>query len=447
MNKSIFSKIRSIFSQDVIHSAVNQMWRIISGPLTLLLIPLFLTPELQGFWYTFGSISALSIFADLGFTMIVSQFAAHEFAFLRFDDNFRVIGPEKYIENLSSLFRFILKWMLIVIIVVFPIVFFIGYILFVQKGDVDIWLVPWLFYTIGAGLAFFNGVIASFIQGCGQVANIQKIGFRVAVSTTLVIITGLILNIGLYALAISIIIANVIYFFFLFSKYHSAFVELLKTKKTKNTYGRDLLSLLWKYAISWSSGYFIVQIYTPFMFHFHGAVEAGKVGITMNLIISIFSISNTWFTANTPKMNMYVSKKKWSSLDIEYRKNLLLSIATFVVGIIVLFSIILILQAQWDSFSTLSSRFLGIIPLSILIICWFVQIIVNGMAVYLRAHKQEPYVVVSAVSGIFVLVTTYLSAKYMPSNYIFLGFALSFVFILPWSYYIYKNKKQEWHSE
>jgi len=48
----------------------NSLWRIVSGPVTLIFIPLFLTPEIQGYWYTFGSLAALSIFADLGFTTI-----------------------------------------------------------------------------------------------------------------------------------------------------------------------------------------------------------------------------------------------------------------------------------------------------------------------------------------------------------------------------------------
>ena len=85
----------------------------------LVFVPLFVTPEIQGFWYTFGSISALSIFADLGFTTIVCQFAAHEFAFIGFDKNFNITGTLEYHERLASLFRFIIKWMSLVICVVF----------------------------------------------------------------------------------------------------------------------------------------------------------------------------------------------------------------------------------------------------------------------------------------------------------------------------------------
>ena len=61
-------------------------------PLILLSIPFFLTPEVQGFWYTFISLAALSVLADLGFSNIILQFSAHEFAFLRFKANMTLEG-------------------------------------------------------------------------------------------------------------------------------------------------------------------------------------------------------------------------------------------------------------------------------------------------------------------------------------------------------------------
>ena len=79
--------IKHILSdKDLVNTAFNQLYRLISGPLMLLFIPLYLTQEEQGYWYTFSSVAALSVFADLGFSNIILQFAAHEFAFLKFKD-------------------------------------------------------------------------------------------------------------------------------------------------------------------------------------------------------------------------------------------------------------------------------------------------------------------------------------------------------------------------
>lgn len=96
--------------RDVTHTALNQLYRLISGPLMLICIPLFLSAEEQGYWYTFTSVAALSIFADLGFTTIVLQFAAHEFAFLHYDENQKIDGDEFHLHKLADFFRFCMKW-------------------------------------------------------------------------------------------------------------------------------------------------------------------------------------------------------------------------------------------------------------------------------------------------------------------------------------------------
>jgi hypothetical protein len=116
--------------KDLASTLVNQLWRLVSGPVTLLLIPLFLSPEQQGYWYLFGSLSALSIFADLGFSNIILQFSAHEFAFLNFTDSGVLAGEDIYLKKLGSFLRFTVKWLATICAIVFPVIFVVGVIFF-----------------------------------------------------------------------------------------------------------------------------------------------------------------------------------------------------------------------------------------------------------------------------------------------------------------------------
>ena len=77
----------------------------------LVLIPLFLTKEAQGYWFTIMSLAALVMLADLGFSSIITQFAAHEFAFLRLDDH-EITGSEQHLNRLATFFVFSTKWAL-----------------------------------------------------------------------------------------------------------------------------------------------------------------------------------------------------------------------------------------------------------------------------------------------------------------------------------------------
>ncbi len=70
------------------------------------------------------------------------------------------------------------------------------------------------------------------------------------------------------------------------------------------------------------------------------------------------------------------------------------------------------------------------------------QLIVNAMAIYMRAYKKEPLVVVSVVNGLYVAITTLLAAKYLPFEYLFSGFTSAYVLVLPWVYWIFRSFKR-----
>ena len=115
------------YKKDIFSTMMNQSWRIVSGPLTLLCIPLFLTASEQGYWYTFISLAALSVLADLGFSNIILQFSAHEFAFLHFEEQMLIVGSQDHLQKLAAFFKFSLKWLLKVVIIIFPLIIVGGY--------------------------------------------------------------------------------------------------------------------------------------------------------------------------------------------------------------------------------------------------------------------------------------------------------------------------------
>lgn len=444
--RKIFYVLKSSTTDDVIISSVNQLFRLISGPLMLVTIPLFLKSEIQGYWYTFGSISALSMLADLGFTTIILQFSAHEFAHLKMNAQMNLEGPQEYIDRLSTLFRFVMQWTCMLIGIAFPLIFLVGWSIFTGKGDKSIWLLPWSIFISASSLGFINSIVSSFVTGCDQVANIQKRLLVSSITQVVVTLSALYLGAGLYAIGIASIVGNILSSTLLITQYNTLFKTLLMKVTIPYKWGKEIFKLLWKYAVSWSSGYMIFQIYTPFMFIYHGPIEAGKVGISISLVTAMFSISNIWISANTPRFNMLVSQKDWHQLDRQFWKNLTLSILTFIFEVLVLFIIVYALSGRWILFDRISSRFASFLALSMLIIGWFLEIVINGFATYMRAHKQEPIVTLSVVSGLFIVITTYFSARFLPADLFFLGFLLSFLFALPWTIWIFHKNRISWHK-
>lgn len=432
--------------KDIYATLINQLWRLVSGPIMMLLIPLFLTEIQQGYWYLFTSLSALSIFADLGFSNIILQFSAHEFAFLSFSDDGSLVGDKEHLNKLSAFFKFTIKWIGTISAIVFPIIYIIGIVYFIRDDVLSIYLLPWTIYSIGALINFFNTSILSFIEGLNRIAEVQKIRFEVSVINTCVVIIVLLFHGNIFALALGVFISACTIFISLFGKFRKFLSQLLTIAKTYSyPWRKEVMPLFIRYALSFSSGYFIFQIYTPLMHYFHGPILSGKVGISLTLIMAIFNIANIWLYTINPQINMLVSTKNWSLLDSLFAKRLVLSLFTY--GIIGMCMVIFILLFGhvWI-IPKILGRFLPVIPMGVLFICYLIQLFINALALYLRGHKQEPYMVLSIVSAVWISSTTFLIGTLLPVDFFFCGFLTMQIVGCFIAYLIFKHCKNVWHN-
>ena len=62
----------------IVFTIMARGWSSLAGLVTLLLIARFLTGAEQGYYYTFGSLVALQIVFELGFSLVILQMASHE---------------------------------------------------------------------------------------------------------------------------------------------------------------------------------------------------------------------------------------------------------------------------------------------------------------------------------------------------------------------------------
>lgn len=427
-------------NKDILVTISNNLTKVFAGPLLLIFIPMYLTSTEQGYWYTFTSIAALSVFADLGFSTIVLQFAAHEFAYCKFDDKKELRGDSYHIWKLASFFRFTVKWLTRVISIVFPIIIIGGYLFLQQKQEGISWQLPWLIYSFASAIVFFNSALLSFFEGCDSVAVTQKCRMYITAITALTTLVVLYFGLGLYALAVSLVFSAIVGTTLIY-KHFGKFAQYLwsKTKEKYYQWQKEFNALIWRYAVSWCSGYFIFQLFTPLAFQYHGAVFAGKIGISIAMWTAGFNIANSWLTAVTPKLNMLVSEKKWQQLDTIFNKSLVYSILTMLVGGCCFFM-------QWHFLAAkvwIFQRILSWQSMLLLFSSWLCQIYINGLALYLRSHKKEPMMPISLFSAFYVSITTLLCALYLEADYLFLGFLSSYIYGVPVTYYLYKKQKLE----
>ncbi|AAY94324.1 hypothetical protein D3X12_31155 [Pseudomonas protegens] len=434
--------LKSLFNKDFRHTAINQIWRLFSGPLLLVLLPLYLTPEAQGYWYTFVSLAALAIFADMGFSAILLLFSAHEFAHLNFRSDKTITGDEYHLIRLATLLRFSAKWSSLMALIVFPIVLIIGYTILNARDTTTDWKLAWLIYGAASVFVFINSMVLSFIEGCNSVGDVQKIRFHISVVTFITTLILLVTGASLYALSLSLL-AGALAGTALITFHYNRMLYQLYQKATGESHPwmREIMPLIWRFAISWISGYFIFSIFTPLAFHYYGTIDAGKVGLSIAVCLAIFSIANIWITIITPRMNIYVAQKEYVKLNSDFNKHALLAIMTYILGITALY----IALSFFQDYLPILDRLLPTASFLIIALAYLAQLTINSMAVYMRAQKKEPLVAVSVFNGIYVSITTALIAIYLPFEYFFLGFLSAYLIVLPWVYYLFIRHK-ETHS-
>jgi len=184
---------------------------------------------------------------------------------------------------------------------------------------------------------------------------------------------------------------------------------------------------------------------TPMIYKYEGAILAGQFGLTIGLVKTISSISSSWLDTKIPKMNMLVAHKDQNSLDTMFRKNALIGFVMFLfISIVFLICIELI-----NIYNFHADRFLTLYLSSLMIALEAPNVIVGYLAKYLRAHKAEPYYVISVIMGVlfFFIISLLNLNRFSIDEIIILLNGVSWLIVLPTAIFIFKNFRLNYYKD
>lgn len=423
---------------DLRNTILNIGWRLVSGPALLFFISQQLNPVYQGYWFTFVSFAALCVFADLGFTTVVLQFSANRFSKLRFARAGYLCGPLNHLEDSAALFSFSLKWISSLAVVGFPIIWGVGFY-FLSQNEVPVdWKAAWFLYSAGSLFFLIANVVLSFLEGCDSVARIQRYKMLASMASVVVTLAALLLGLNLYALVFGVFASCLASFGLIWHGFKRPVVQLLRRKsRLPSAESKKIRHILGRYAISFASGYFVFQAFTPIAFHYYGPVEAGQVGLSLAIWMAILNVSNVWLVAVTPRFNIFAANGQLAELFKLFKNNLWRSVATYVLGA----SAFVGLLAAFKSDFAVGARLLDLAAQLQLALIFLSQVLIAGMATYVRAFLKEPFALMSLVSAVFInLCSIYIGLNYSV-DYLFAGMLLSCIVSVPLTYHYYQQAR------
>ncbi len=424
----------------------------VAGALTIFFIATFLSSEEQGFYYTFGSILGIQVFFELGMTTIITQFVAHESAHLNVTSE-GITGDQYYISRLASLYRFCVKWYLIISVLLTLALVVVGVFYFRKYGDASIavdWKLPWIILVIGTALKLFQSPITSILMGIGKVKEMSEMTFYQQIVVPLVMWGGLVLGLKLYVVGISSLASVLVWFLYIIIKGLGKYLKVITKINVSDrvNYLTEIFPLQWKMAISWISGYFIYQLFNPVLFATDGPVVAGKMGMTLQVLSGISALSSAWMSTKIPLYSNLIELKQYHELDNVFNKTLRQMLGVSVVLVTIFLSGLFLLQRTQLCIAgiEIGERLLSFLPTLVLSITTILQSIISSWAIYLRCHMQEPYLITSVVLGILCCLSTFICGNVWGVYGVVVGYFIVVLIVFPWNYKIFRAKKLIWHN-
>jgi hypothetical protein len=422
----------------VLVTLLFRSWSILAGGATVFLLPLWISPTEQGYYFTFASVLALQIFFELGLNQIVMQLVSHEVAHLTETADGRLTGEESHLDRLSSLARLISRWYGVAALLFAVIGGIAGAIFFSHKGTEPLtaWLGIWVVLVTATAANLWLSPGLAVMEGCGKVGQVARLRLVQSVLGYAIVWATLLSGGGLWATTVVPIVSVLCTGYWL--NVHGNMLHWLSGRAVdiKNQLGwrKDVLPLQWRIALSWASGYLIFNLFTPMVFSQHGAVEAGRLGMALTVFSAISTIGMSWVNAKAPNLTMHIARGERRELNSMFKTLFIRS-----TGATALMSTGFFMIAWYLSTIGLPLMIRIASPgvLAVLAIVTVVNSMVFAMAIYMRAHREEPMLTQSIVVGLSVALAAYMTIVYGVLTMVFIYMIICIFFSLPWTIWLF----------
>ncbi len=385
----------------VFYAILLRLWQLLAGAGTICLMMRYFSPVTQGYYYTFASLVAMQSFFELGLNIVVINICSHEWAQLELDESGAIRGDARSRSRLVSFGRMLFRWYGVASVLFIVVAGVVGFYFLKLQADVQVaWHSPWLVLAIVSGLLLWTLPFNAMLEGCNQVTTVNRFRLIQAIIASVSVWTVMILGGGLWAAVAATTARLLCELYLLLIRYRQFYAPFFKSADEHQISWRDeVWPLQWRLAIGGVFSYFAFFLLTPVMISYHGAIVAGQMGMTWTVVVAIQAAATAWVQTRVPRFGILIKERNFLELDRVFRRFTLLG-ATAMILAGGTFWLLVVALKSLDY--RLVDRLLEPLPTGLLLLAAFVQMLANYLVYYVRAHKQEPFLVVGVMSNCLV---------------------------------------------
>jgi hypothetical protein len=430
------------------YTLFGRTWSGLSNLITLFFVIRNLRPDEQGFYYTFSSVLALQVFFELGLAYVLLQTASHEWIYLEWAQDGTLAGDPVAKSRVHSLLRFALLWYGLVAALVVAVVLPSGWYFFSTYSSPGVhlnWTGAWCWLVIATAGNLLISPVLALLEGCGLVARVALVRLLQSVAGSAALWFGLSAGWGLNAVPLFNVTGLLCAIGWLMIHRRLFLLEAVSAQAHADrvSWRREIWPFQWKIAVSWLSGYFTMQLFNPVAFASQGPASAGRVGMTVSVVNGLSILAASWISTKAAPMGGLIARQQYAELDMLFFRSLRQSTAAMCLGAACAWTVDLYLHVVG---SVYASRLLEPVAMALFLGSAAVTHIVYCEATYLRAHKKEPFLVLSLLAGGAVAISTVWLGRSFGTTGMAAGyFAVNLVIGLGFGTWIFNHKRKAWH--
>ncbi len=426
----------------IVLTLLLRSWSIAAGGITAILIPIFLNPSQQGYYYTFSAVIATQVFFELGLNHVLTQFAGHAAAHLHRVSKTKFDGAPQWRYAIYSLIRLAAKWNAVMATLFFFVLLIGGYCFFSDKGTLppSQWMPAWIIVAIATAVNLALGAQLAICEGIGEVGQVARLRLIQSIFGYSILWFLLARGLGLWAsiaLPLSSAIGSVLW---ISQRRLLKSLDIIKKPEEFDdhiygySYRRDIFPLQWRIAASWASGYFIFSFLTPVVFALQGEVAAGRLGLGLTIFSAISTVGISWISAKIPAFSAHIARKERLELNALFDRH-----AVHALSVTVIFVALFLLMTQIVGYyePKVLYRLPSLPALLLLATVTIVNSIIFSMAAYMRSHKEEPLLANSVISAFLIAGGVYAMAHVGLTATVAIYAAITVFIILPWCAWLF----------
>lgn len=434
---SATSRVRTFISRHAaaIYGMIGRLWIILTGPLTIVFLAIYFTPDAQGYFLTFMALAAARNVAELGLGQVIIVKIAHL-------HSHSADQADVAASQVAGLIRFTAKWFAGAGLLMGAALAVIGSLLIGTGNAMPVgeWLPPWLALSGLVGIDLAMSGLLYPLEGAGQVRSVYFSRMVRSFVNSLVLWLFIVLGFQLWSLSAGLM-ASLIWIACFLSFRGRLVIEALRSDAvvTKIDWLSEVLPAQWRIALSSIAEYLSFYTVIPLMYVMHGAVIAGQVGVTWQLALAVSSMAGAFVVARLPEFSRLAGARAFRELDTLLFSTSLVSMAVCLVGALGVGLCVLIVDRTGMSVAArlLSPHEVAILLLGVLI--WHSNLTVVA---YLRAHGGDPYLPASLTGAALLFVANVTLGNWFGPEGLLWGYTLTGACIMvPFSFYLLLRKR------